>query len=674
MFTRFSGVVGPSSNSARFAVLAGVLAAVVLIALPASAGAWTASVSGQSLAITGAADTPNKLTLEDDGVGGLRVVEESGRPYTGSAPAGCTTPLPAVLTCASGTAITVSLVTGPFADTITNASSLGGVLLDGGQGNDTLYAGAHGDRLQGADGDDQFFGGAGDDALTGGDGADQIYGGPGTDVLTGGAGDDRLFGGSGNDSISGEDGVDLLSGTDGNDTLNGGGGRDTLIGGDGDDSMLGGAGADILTGENGNDAVDGGEDDDQASGDAGNDLVVGGSGSDELDGGTGNDRLDAGDGADRLNGGTGADTVLGGWGNDDLLGGADNDVLDGGADNDQLDGGEGADSLAGGDGTDKATYAPRTEPVTVTLDGVANDGASGEADDVAVDIEAVDGGSGADVLVASASGTALTGGAGSDVLIGQAGPDDLRGGAGDDTLRGGQGADTIAGDDGVDTVTYSERTAAVNVTLGSDRPAWGEAGEGDTITGIESVTGGAGADTLVTELGSPAVLDGGAGSDVLRADDSAASDTLRCGAGTDSAEADRTDQVSGDCERVLRDGRQVKPSVPRIFLGNRVATVGSDGTAVLLLTCSAQTSGSCTGTARAAFSVAGRRGAAYSSVRLVPRARGRVRLRLSSTSLRLFKRAKHSVKATVEIKIKDGSGVKASRTVTVTLRAGRSVR
>lgn len=202
----------------------------------------------------------------------------------------------------------------------------------------------------------------------------------------------------------------------------------------------------------------------------------------------------------------------------------------------------------------------------------------------------------------------------------------------------------------------------------------GEAGESDSITGVESVLGGAGADTLITELESPAVLDGAGGNDVLRSDDSASADTLRCGAGIDSVDADRVDQVSGDCERIVRDGRQVKPSKPRIFLGNRVARVSADGVAVLLMTCSAQTAGSCTGTARASFTAAGRKGAAYSSIRLATRARGRVRLRLSPTSLRLLKRAGASTKATVTITIKDGSGVRAKRTVTVTLRAPRAAR
>jgi hypothetical protein len=58
--------------------------------------------------------------------------------------------------------------------------------LDGGRGDDVIYAG---------DGDDRFiFGAAGDDVIYGGDGIDQMGGEEGQDVLHGGDGDDRLDG------------------------------------------------------------------------------------------------------------------------------------------------------------------------------------------------------------------------------------------------------------------------------------------------------------------------------------------------------------------------------------------------------------------------------------------------------------------------------------------------
>ncbi len=668
MFSPVSGNWAARSKRVAPLVVVGVCM------LPSSALAWTASVTGQSLAVVGGAGSVNQLTIEDDGLGGFRVVEEGGRAFAGGVPAGCSNPVASVLACTTGTAITVSVTGGSSPDTLTSSSSLGGVVLDGGAGNDTLYAGAHGDRLLGGAGDDQLFGGSGDDTLIGADGADQIYGGQGTDELIGGVGDDRLFGGSGNDAISGGDGADLLSGTDGSDSLAGGDGADTLIGGDGDDTIVGDDGADVLTGENGNDSLAGGDGDDQLGGDAGNDTLKGGLGNDLLDGATGNDLLEGDVGADRLDGGTGVDRLLGGDGDDRLFGASDNDVLDGGEGSDHLDGGEGADAFAGGAGFDRVSYESRSEPLNVSVDDASNDGAVGEGDNVGTDVEAVDGGSGPDVLVAAPSGTSLAGGAGDDTLVGQDGADDLHGGPGNDALRGGRGADALSGDDGVDTVSYSERTAPVRATLGREGSLWGEAGEGDSIIGVESVIGGAGADILATELGTPATLDGGPGDDRLVAVDSASSDTLRCGAGSDLADADRTDQVSGDCERLVRDGRQVKPSVPSIFLANKVARVRADGVAVLVLTCSAKSSGTCVGEVRASFTVAGRRGSARSSLRLVAGARGRVHLRLSPTSLRLLKRAKGPVNASAQITVKDAGGGKAKRTVRVTLRAPRSAR
>jgi len=645
--------------------------AVAFCVFASSAGAWTASVSTQSLAVVGDSSAANQLTVEDDGLGGLRVVEEAGRDYTGAVPIGCSTPTADVLTCSPGTVVSVSLAGGTLADTLTSASSVGGVVLDGAGGNDTLYAGAHGDRLVGGSGDDQLFGGAGHDGVAGGDGTDQLFGGQGSDQLDGGDGEDRLFGGSGSDVLNGEGGTDLLSGADGNDALSGGDGGDTLIGGDGDDQLAGDTGSDLLTGENGNDTVSGGDGDDQLSGDAGNDTLIGDAGLDQLDGGTGNDGLDGGVDGDLLDGGAGTDALDGSDGDDRLLGGFDNDRLNGGAGNDVFDGGEGADLIGGGDGVDRAGYADRTEPLVVTLDGAANDGVAGEGDNVGVDVEAVDGGSGPDVLTAGPLGTVLHGGAGNDVLAGLSGADELQGGPGDDVLRGGTGADVIAGGDGVDTVTYSERTTAVRVTLGSDAATSGHAREKDSIDGVEAVVGGSGRDTLTTLLGAPARLIGGPGADILRTRGSRASDVVRCGAGNDRAELDRTDQVSGDCERVLRDGRQVRPSVPEIFVNNRAARVRPDGVAVLLLTCSARALGACTGTAQATFRVAGKRGAARSSIRLVPRARGAVQLRLSPRSLRLLKRAGRPVKARVLISVKDGRGARAKRTVTLVLRAPR---
>ncbi|HEU4450253.1 MAG TPA: calcium-binding protein [Gaiellaceae bacterium] len=94
-------------------------------------------------------------------------------------------------------------------------------------------------------------------------------------VLDGGDGADTLRGGSGADELHGGSGNDLLEGREGADTLAGDAGADTLAGNDGDDVLTGGAGADSFSGSSGNDlffAVDG-EADTQLNGGPGIDTA-----------------------------------------------------------------------------------------------------------------------------------------------------------------------------------------------------------------------------------------------------------------------------------------------------------------------------------------------------------------------------------------------------------------
>jgi hypothetical protein len=72
----------------------------------------------------------------------------------------------------------------------------------------------------------------------------------------------------------------------------------------------------------------------------------------------------------------------------------------------------------GGDPCDQVLYDSRTAPVTITLDGVADDGEAGEGDNVGADIERATGGSGDDLIVGNAAENFLLGGPGNDVLVG----------------------------------------------------------------------------------------------------------------------------------------------------------------------------------------------------------------------------------------------------------------
>src|SRR5262249_40134023 len=89
---------------------------------------------------------------------------------------------------------------------------------------------------------------------------------------------------------------------------------------------------------------------------------------------------------------------------------------------DPLDGARGgADTLTGGDGIDVADYSRRTAPVSLTLDGQANDGEAGEHDMIGSDIEDLVGGDGADTLSGNADDNVLDGGLGADVMNGGGG-------------------------------------------------------------------------------------------------------------------------------------------------------------------------------------------------------------------------------------------------------------
>ena len=218
----------------------------------------------------------------------------------------------------------------------------------------------------------------------------------------------------------------------------------------------------------GNDVLTGGADVDALYGDAGADRLDGGAGGDRLDGGTDTDsityaarttrvavRLDGyrNDGADTDGSGLSTsaeegdidiaiETVIGGTAGDRLTGGPGANLIRGGAGDDLLAGGYGRDSIYGDLGSDTMSYAgrPSTEPVTVKLDGVRNDGAAGESD-YDSGIENATGGAGPDVLQALRAEV--------NVLDGRAGDDLLRTADGTtaiDRLLCGVGADRFSAD------------------------------------------------------------------------------------------------------------------------------------------------------------------------------------------------------------------------------------
>jgi RTX calcium-binding nonapeptide repeat (4 copies) len=239
--------------------------------------------------------------------------------------------------------------------------------------------------------------------------------------------------------------------------------------------------------------------------------------------------------------------IDGGPGDDVLVGNAAANELFGGDGDDVLDGGEGTDTLTGGSGLDLADYSSHVSPVRLTLDGQNNDGAEGEFDTIAPDVEDLRGGSADDALVGDADGN---------------------------ILDGGPGADTMSGRGGLDGVDYSQREEPVSVALGG---RGGEEGEGDTLVDdIEGAYGGYGSDVLVggasdgflvgfegddvlLDRGGADYLDGGDDADQIDSTDGA-EDDVACGGGNDHTWRDALDRVDADCELVSAGPRPLEPT------------------------------------------------------------------------------------------------------------------
>ena len=235
--------------------------------------------------------------------------------------------------------------------------------------------------------------------------------------------------------------------------------------------------------------------------------------------------------------------VSGGDGNDDLTGGTQGDTLNGDAGDDTLDGRGLNDILNGGADIDTADYDGAVD-LNVSLDGVANDGAVGENDNVLTENVRTAGGS--DTLTGDANANRLDGDVGNDTLDGGGGADTLNGGDGNDVLIGGAAADILSGGLGIgDRVDYSAAGGPVTVTIGAGADD-GEFGEGDDVkTSVENVTGGP-FDDVITGSSSDNRLSGGVDLDPMADDGDTGNDTLIGGLGDDTLSGfDGDDDLSG---------------------------------------------------------------------------------------------------------------------------------
>jgi len=329
-------------------------------------------------------------------------------------------------------------------------------VIDGGAGNDWVFAGDGADTVSGGTGNDYLVGQAGDDSISGDEDGDFIYGDGAQGDLSAAPGNFSVF------TLPQFHGNDTLSGGGGNDYISGDGGADDLYGGDGDDTLIGDS-ANVPEQYHGADYLDGGD---------GNDLLLGYGKDDTLFGGAGNDTLggdsssiaDSLHGNDYLDGEDGNDTLHGDGGSDELFGGAGDDILDGDASNvafeyhgdDYLDGEDGNDALQGGGGSDRL------------FGGAGNDSLVGDGPGVPVAY------SGNDYLDGEAGDDVLEGGAGNDTLVGGPGSDILRGQAGDDVyvLSTGDQTDFVDDREGVNTIRFGASVTQTFQSLGSDGNAY----------------------------------------------------------------------------------------------------------------------------------------------------------------------------------------------------------
>lgn len=374
--------------------------------------------------------------------------------------------------------------TGVFTAPVTVYGGLGNDRITGGSGSDFLYGGEGDDTIFGHAGTNEIYGEAGNDTILQGLAADSNVG---TDIIDCGAGTGDMVTyvgrvaavtvtiGSNADDGDGVENDDVgatcegVTGGNGNDSLTGDAGNNVLNGGPGDDTLTGGDGNDTLNGGDGNDTFD------EEAASNGSDIFNGGAGIDTVDYGARTvgivvtmDGLAADDGEPSEGDNVRADieNLIGGDGNDVITGNALNNVLTGGDGNDTLTGGlgndtfmegsasNGNDTFHGGAGIDTVDYSGRSNDLTVTMDGVAaNDGESGETDDVKADVENLVGGDGNDTITGNALDNFLRGGAGTDEIRGGAGNDVIFGGADNDDLYGDDGDDTLDGGAGDDDLT-----------------------------------------------------------------------------------------------------------------------------------------------------------------------------------------------------------------------------
>lgn len=250
-------------------------------------------------------------------------------------------------------------------------------------------------------------------------------------------------------------------------------------------------------------------------------------------------------------------------------------------------------TFSGGAGRDLLIYQNAPAAISVSNDGIANDGPSGK-DNIKPDVERLAGTEFADTLKAGPLGAVLGAGEGDDKMAGGPGNDTINAAGvedsglesgyfyelGKDKVTCGAGRDFVLSDHGDSVARDCEVVAVDNfgasgnggyVVSGSKRSdrigplpyGWGPAtvhayAGNDTIrtAEVQRVYGGRGDDRIIGfDYPYSQEFHGGAGHDRIDVRDKTAEghpDMVRCGPGNDIVYANKDDRIAKDCEHVSR--------------------------------------------------------------------------------------------------------------------------
>ena len=399
----------------------------------------------------------------------------------------------------------------------TTRSLVGGMLLSGTTGNDTILGSPGNDTIIGNGGNDTFQGAIGNDTLQGGsgndtyihnlgDGTDTIIDSGGTNTLKLGAGLNQsnvYLTVNGNDLIVEDpytsDQIVIHNQYNGNvvqnlvfgdgSTMNIAGaltihclGDGTFVGTPYADTIIGGAGSESLWGGVGNDTLVAGTGNQQLVGGAGDDVLIGGSGIQALDGGSGNNTFTGGNGTETFYGNTssGNELFVAGVGYTSIYGGTGANTYSYAAGDGSLfilpSGGTNTLKLSSGMTLGKVMVSEGPANDLLISDGIAGDqiDAANQWGSGATGLQALVFGDGTSLNLTTAkygSGTGtVTGTTGADILFGGTGNETLTGNGGNDKFFAGTGTETLNGGSGNDTYCYvaGDGNVTINDSGGTD--------------------------------------------------------------------------------------------------------------------------------------------------------------------------------------------------------------